>query len=49
MSHAVLPLAEKPYGGAGCGKIDGKREYENKQLETGRQPMHRSRGQIKDP
>jgi hypothetical protein len=44
-----MKLQKNYMRGAGRRKIDGKREYEDKQHETGRQPMHQSRGRIKDP
>ena len=33
----------------GGGKIDGKRKSEDEQHEAGGQPVHQSRGPIKDP
>jgi hypothetical protein len=44
-----MKLQKNRMGGAGRSKIGGKREYEDKQHEAGREPVNQSRGRIKDP
>jgi hypothetical protein len=44
-----MKLQKNCVGGARRGEIDGKRQYKYGQREAGGQPVHQSRGWIKDP